>query len=304
MTTTPEPDYIPFPPPPSLSGTKQPPLSAKESELFPVVFDHFAKPDYILPGVNDGELSEEEKFWLSHECMLRYLRSTSWQPNNAIKKIENTLKWRREYGLYDSLTAELVEPEAVTGKEFLFGYDADGRPAMYLILSRQNTEEGPGRIQLHVWLFERAIELMPPGVETVAVMMDYGDKGSTGSISLARQTVNLLQTHYPERLGKALVQNVPYFFTLFYKLLEPFIDPYTRDKVKFNPKVIEDGLFSTDMIMKDWGGTRELIWEYDRYWPALIELAQKRKKMLMEKWRELGATVGLKEWDVRSGSSY
>jgi CRAL/TRIO domain len=55
----------------------------------------------------------------------------------------------------------------VTGKQFLFGYDTSGRPAVYYLLSRQNTEEGLGQIQFHVWLMERAIDLMPPGVEYV-----------------------------------------------------------------------------------------------------------------------------------------
>jgi hypothetical protein len=28
------------------------------------VLEHFSKPDYLLPGSEKGELSEEEKFWL------------------------------------------------------------------------------------------------------------------------------------------------------------------------------------------------------------------------------------------------
>jgi hypothetical protein len=98
----------------------------------------------------------------------------------------------------------------VTGKEFLFGYDTNGRPAMHLFLSRQNTEEGLGHIQLHVWLFERAIELMSPGVEyvfpsslftylvadkrvymrmfrTVAVLMEFGENGSPGTVGQSRR---------------------------------------------------------------------------------------------------------------------
>lgn len=34
-----------------------------------------------------------------------------------------------------------------------------------------------------------------------------------------------LEDHYPERLGKAFVINVPYFVTLFLKLIMPFVDP-------------------------------------------------------------------------------
>jgi len=41
----------------------------------------------------------------------RYLRATKWNSAKvAIERLEGTLKWRREFGVYD-LTAEQVEPE-------------------------------------------------------------------------------------------------------------------------------------------------------------------------------------------------
>jgi hypothetical protein len=41
----------------------------------------------------------------------------------------------------------------------------------------------------------------------------------------------LHQNYYPERLGKALMINVPYMFMKAWKLVYPFIDNNTRDKV-------------------------------------------------------------------------
>jgi hypothetical protein len=55
-------------------------------------------------------LSEKERFWLTRECILRYLRATKWNVNEAKKRIEGTIVWRREYGT-EEITAELVEPE-------------------------------------------------------------------------------------------------------------------------------------------------------------------------------------------------
>lgn len=56
-----------------------------------------------------------------------------------------------------------------TGKAVLFGFDVNGRPAYYMIPSRQNTEESPRQIHYTVWLLERCIDLMPPGVECVQI---------------------------------------------------------------------------------------------------------------------------------------
>lgn len=47
----------------------------------------------------------------THECLLRYLRASKWNLDNANQRLEDTLKWRREFGLYDKVNAAHVEPE-------------------------------------------------------------------------------------------------------------------------------------------------------------------------------------------------
>ena len=40
----------------------------------------------------------------------RYLRATKWDVVKAIERLESTLKWRREFGVYTH-TPEYLEPE-------------------------------------------------------------------------------------------------------------------------------------------------------------------------------------------------
>ncbi|KAI0300962.1 CRAL-TRIO domain-containing protein [Russula brevipes] len=243
------------------------------------VLEHFRSESYEMPGVqDDGRLMDEEKFWL-------------WtSAKAAIERLEVTLKWRREFGIYD-LTPEEVEPEAVTGKELVFGYDTHRRPALYMIPSRQNTEESPRQIQFAFWMLERALDLTGPGVESLVVMLNFADKAKNPSFATSKSVLNILQTHYPERLAAALILNVPFVIHLFFKMIGPFIDPVTRDKMKFNPKPIEDGLFAADELFKDggWGGSRDFVWDHEKYWGPL-----------MARWRKLGAHVGCDEWDYKS----
>lgn len=47
-------------------------LTVAEQSLYDEVLAHFTtQPVYVLPGVETGELQEQEKFWLSRECILR-----------------------------------------------------------------------------------------------------------------------------------------------------------------------------------------------------------------------------------------
>jgi hypothetical protein len=118
------------------------------------------------------------------------------------------------------------------------------------------------------------------------------------------QVLNILQDHYPERLGLSIVINVPFILNAFFKLINPFIDPMTRSKLKFNPKVVEDNIFKADMVMKEWwGGDCDFVYEHDKYWPALVEMCEERSRAWMERWRALGGTVGLREWDYKGGKS-
>jgi hypothetical protein len=72
--------------------------------------------------------------------------------------------------------------------------------------------------------------------------------------------------------------------------------------MRFNPRAIEDNLFTADMVMKEWwGGDRDFEYAHEKYWPALLELCEKRRKTWMEKWRKMGGKVGLKEWNYKGG---
>jgi len=91
---------------------------------------------------------------------------------------------------------------------------------------------------------------MPPGQESLVIIVDY--KSTTlktnPPISVARkvgkkptfeladrphtlQVLNILQQHYVETLGRAIVVNLPPILNFFFKGISPFLDPVTRDKV-------------------------------------------------------------------------
>ena len=89
----------------------------------------------------------------------------------------------------------------------------------------------------------------------------------------------------------------------FYKLITPLIDPITRDKMRFNPKVVQDGLFTADNVWKEFGGNIDFQYDHKTYWPHLLEVTKTRREAQMQKWRELGGTVGVKEWDIKGGNA-
>jgi len=297
-------DYEPFLPDQKYHKTSPPKLltvTEEQDVVYREVFKHFAAEDYAIPDIKggDGGLTEEERFYLTHECFLRFLRATGWNAANCIKKLEATLKWRREYGIYDTLTVESIKEHCLNGKVIVFGYDVDGRPGFLDIAGRESSPEGPGRVQTYVWMMERAVEIMPRGVESVAVLVLYSGTAKATSFGHARLVVDTLQSYYPERLGRCLVNNGPFWLTILMKLIDPFLDQVTRSKIAINRDVLATGDFTPDQVCKEWGGERELVWECERYLDRLVEISGKMKERRFAKWRELGGKVGLREWDYK-----
>ena len=153
-------------------------------------------------------LTEDERMFLTHECLLRYLRATKWQAQEAVTRLQQTLTWRREYGV-ENLTADYISVENETGKQIILGYDVQSRPCLYLIPSHQNTEKSDRQIQHLVYMLERLIDVMVPDQETLALLVNFNEtkSGQSATIGQGRQALHILQNHYPERLGRALVIN-------------------------------------------------------------------------------------------------
>jgi hypothetical protein len=157
-------------------------------------------------------LNNEDKIFLTRECLLRYLRATTWNPTAAATRLLATLTWQREYGLR-SWDADYISPENATGKQVILGYDNEARPCLYLNPSKQNTARSERQLHHLVFMLERVIDLMVPGQESLALLINFKDKGADKpSVGQGRETLSILQGHYPERLGRALISECMFSF--------------------------------------------------------------------------------------------
>lgn len=257
-------------------------------------------PESSASGGKTSPIQDHERMFLTRECLFRYLRATAWKVDQAETRLKNTLVWRREYGT-DRLTADYISVENETGKQVILGWDNEGRPCCYLRPSKQNTAKSDRQIEHLVYMLERTIDLMPPGQETLALLINFAEtkQGQGATLQQGKQTLNILQNHYPERLGRALVANVPFLIWGFFKLITPFIDPVTREKIKFN----EDyGLHvPREQLMKEANGSVEFDYDHAEYWPTLTKLCEAKRNAYRERWQAAGKQIGEYEVYLRGG---
>lgn len=79
----------------------------------------------------------------------------------------------------------------------------------------------------------------------------------------------------------------------FFKLITPFIDPLTKEKLKFNDDM--NLHVPPQQLWSEFNG--ELAFEYDHatYWPALVQTCEERQRSVFERWVQAGKHIGESE---------
>ncbi|XP_038899982.1 phosphatidylinositol transfer protein 3-like isoform X2 [Benincasa hispida] len=208
-----------------------------------------------------GPLSGKSSIYCSDPSILRYLRARNWNVKKATKMLKATLKWRSEYKP-EEIQWDEVAHEAETGKVYCANYnDRHGRTVLVMRPCRQNSKTVKGQIRYLVYCMENAILNLPPDQESMIWLIDFKDFDMSNiSLKATKETAHVLQEHYPERLGLAILYNPPKFFEPFWMVAKPFLETKTTNKVKFvysddvNSKRIIEDLFDMDQLESAFGG--------------------------------------------------
>lgn len=87
---------------------------------------------------------------------------------------------------------------------------------------------------------------------------------------------------------------MPWIVWGFFKIITPFIDPVTRDKLKFNEDM-KQYVPAEQLWSLDWAGDLDFEYDHDTYWPALNDLCKQRREARMTRWTAAGAVIGESE---------
>ncbi|KAF2291520.1 hypothetical protein GH714_025092 [Hevea brasiliensis] len=219
-----------------------------------------------------GPLPEKLCIYCSDASISRHLRARNYSVKKATKMLKETLKWRAEYKP-EEIRWEEVAREAETGKIYRTNYiDKHGRTVLVMRPSCQNTKSTKGQIRYLVYCMENAILNLSPDQEQMVWLIDFhGFNLSHISLKVTKETAHVLQDHYPERLGLAVLYNPPKFFEPFWTMAKAFLEPKTYNKVKFvysdeanTMKVMED-LFDMDQLESTFGGKDNSGFDVSKY---------------------------------------
>jgi hypothetical protein len=76
----------------------------------------------------------------------------------------------------------------------------------------------------------------------------------------------------------------------FFKLITPFIDPLTREKLKFNEDMNQ--YVPSEQLWTEFNGKLDFEYDHSVYWPALQKLCGERREQRKAKWIAGGKHIG------------
>ncbi|KAL8160458.1 hypothetical protein V2J09_001995 [Rumex salicifolius] len=236
-----------------------------------------------------GPLSGRISKFCTDACLVRYLEARNWNGDKARKMLEDTIKWRTFYKPEEIRWNEVAH-EGETGKVSRANFkDRLGRSVLILRPGKQNTTSAEGNIRHLVYMIENAILNLPEGQGHMSWLIDFTGWSMSTSVPVktARETINILQNHYPERLGVAFLYNPPRIFEAFWKsplrwlvlwqIVKYFLDDKTFQKVKFVHPNKKESLevmkshFDIENLPAEFGGNATLDYNHEEFSKLMIE---------------------------------
>ena len=226
--------------------------------------------------------------WADEAACVRYLMARNNHLDKATAMLKESLRWRHSFGV--SKLGErhaIIRRESETGKlRVSDSVDRSGRTVLVMTPRAENTSDHDGQLLNLVYHLERATGGRPvDGVADgkVVTVMDF--KGwslrNAAPMKTSRATLSILQNHYPERLHRFLLLNVPTIFSVFWNAIRPFIDPVTRAKVVFVTGSAEQQqaalheCFDLAQLEEGLGGLAPFRWDPGAYFARDAEFASR-----------------------------
>ncbi|XP_037424633.1 phosphatidylinositol transfer protein 3-like [Triticum dicoccoides] len=179
----------------------------------------------------DPAAKEEDDFVLR-----RFLCARDYNIGKASTMLLQYLAWKRVTKPHGSISGEEVRDEIVKKRVDMQGFDRLGRPMAYIYGARHfpARRDLDGFKRYVAYVLDKICTRLPVGQEKFAAVIDlrgwgYANCDIRGYVA----ALDIMQSYYPERLGRVFLIHVPYMFMAAWKMVYPFIDDKTKKKFVF-----------------------------------------------------------------------
>ena len=164
-----------------------------------------------------------------------------------------------------AIDAAEVAPDLAADKAFVQGADVSGRPVIFVRVAKHRRRKGAAlRVKRFIcWVLDVAAasndNAVNPDGKMVGVFDMRGISMECLDAGALRSIFDILAAHFPERLAKMTFVDAPYMFWAVWRVVAPFVDPVTRDKIEFASTADIAATLPPAIVPVVLGGTAPLI---------------------------------------------
>lgn len=174
----------------------------------------------------------------SDACLRRFLRAFE-DVNEAYNALIKNINWREEFGVHClSRGDDDIEEQLSLGKAEVLRYpDHVGRPIVLVTARNHDARNRDLNVltKFIIYILEEATRKCDEDViDNLCITFDLkGFSFNNMDYGFVKQLIWLLSRRYPERLGKCLIVNSPFFFTGCWALIRLWLHEVTSNKIVF-----------------------------------------------------------------------
>ncbi|KAJ7524442.1 hypothetical protein O6H91_17G005600 [Diphasiastrum complanatum] len=172
---------------------------------------------------------------IEDKILLRFLQSKDQDVYQAARKFIAYQKWRESFLPLGYIPESTIESELGLKQSYLQGQDKKGHPVLVTFASKHEANKGDFEEykRFLVYTFEKTLASAPAGVDKFVTIVDLKDLGLKNLDSAAFiAALQIQQDYYPGTLEKAFMVNVPFIFYGLWKIVSPFLEEATRQRVR------------------------------------------------------------------------
>ncbi|KAK1696311.1 hypothetical protein QYE76_013008 [Lolium multiflorum] len=176
--------------------------------------------------------------------LLKFLRARDFRVRDAHAMVLRCAAWRAEFRADAVVDEDLGFKDLEGVVAYMHGWDRDGRPVCYnaygVFRDREMYDRAFGDgdrlarfLRWRVQVMERgvrALQLRPGGVNAIIQVTDLRDMPKRELRAASNQILSLFQDNYPEMVARKVFVNVPWYFSVLFSMISPFLTERTKSK--------------------------------------------------------------------------
>ncbi|KAM6955710.1 motile sperm domain-containing protein 2 isoform 1-T1 [Lycodopsis pacificus] len=221
------------------------------------------KNEFLQDTTDTYDSKDVERLQTEDALVESYLQWRMYVVDDALKMIDESFQWRKEYGVNDLTESSIPRWMFETGALYLHGYDKEGNKLFWF------------KVKLHVkdaktivdkkkyvafWLERYAKK--EPGMP-LTVVFDMAESG-LGNIDMefVKYIINCFKIYYPKFLSKMILVDMPWIMNAAWKIVKSWLGPEAISKLKFASRSEIQGFIGLEYLPPHMGGTDPFKYSY------------------------------------------